>query len=536
MMAENFEQMLEQSFKEREEGQIINGVIVEFLDDVVLVDIGDKQEGRLNKDEIKSENFSIGDSIEVAIVGGERTKHLSYKRVKEQRAKKAFITQHISYKDEIFSGTIVAKNKGGYKVDCDGVDIFLPRREAAVKEATAIGRNISFKIIDINEDRQSVVGSRLELIKENEVKRDKKVKMILDSKEAIKAKVKNISPRAVYFDIGECDAVVSAGQISHKGFVNPMKRFEVGESVVIQPLKYHKERRLLECSIKTLIPDPWLEVKEKLEVGDVVEVEVINIEEYGAFVDLGNDVEGFLHISEMSWDKGRKSPEDYVKVGDRKEVEIVNVDLENKKLRVSLKTLQESPFESFIKSHKENEIVKAKVISVKGFGAFLNIDGMDGLLRNQDISWDKEKKCEDVLKIGDEVEVKITSIDQAKESILLSKKALEPGPIEKFTQKHKAGDIITGRLKHKASFGVFVELYKNVDALILNDDLRPLDKETLEMGSSVEAVIVFIDEKNSKIRVSVSRLNKQREQESIKNAVGELNKLNSLAEKLKSLK
>jgi small subunit ribosomal protein S1 len=310
--------------------------------------------------------------------------------------------------------------------------------------------------------------------------------------------------------------LVHYSQISHKGPVNPAKYFEEGDEVHVVALEYDKKKRHLSLSIKDANPDPWENIHEILGVGDTVTATVSNIEPYGAFVDLGEDLEAFLHVSEVSWDKNVKHPKDYIHVGEDINVEIIEIDTNKRRLRVSLKSLQPKPMEAFSRNHRVGDVVNGIVTSVTDFGAFVRLDGVEGLLHNQESSWDKSKSAQDLFKSGDEVEVKIIKIDTEAGKISLSKKALEESPADRFANAHKTGDIVTGTVKDKKDFGVFVALNEGVDALIRIEDLHPLKFDEIEPGQEIKGVISMMDPKNDRIRISVKRLERQEEREALK--------------------
>jgi len=262
----------------------------------------------------------------------------------------------------------------------------------------------------------------------------------------------------------------------------------------------------------------WICVDSKddiIEVGDTIQVTISNIEPYGVFVDLGEDLEAFLHVSEISWDKNVKHPKDYLTVGEDVNVEIIEIDKENKRLRVSLKNLLPKPIDQFRNNNSIGDVINGTVTSITDFGAFVKVGEVEGLLHNQECSWDKGVKCKDMFKSGDEVEVKIIDIDSVNSKVSLSKKALEKSPADTFAETHKNGDIIEGTVKDKKDFGVFISLENGVDALIRLEDLHPLEVDEIEKGQTIQAVLVFIDPKKDRIRASVKRLERQRERDAV---------------------
>ncbi|WP_456434086.1 30S ribosomal protein S1 [Nitratifractor sp.] len=523
----DFEAMLEESFKKEESrsGDLIEGTIVKINeeDNQALIDIGRKNEAVVSLDQLRDEEgnvpFKEGDTIPVVVTGmrGERPM-VSYDLAKKRQAMQEFLTEYDESQEYIIEGTVVRKNKGGYVVEAGGLEFFMPRTLSYLSSKTdPIGKKVKALIIKVDKEKGSVVVSRKELIERERAKVQEVVEKLMESKEPTTGVVKKITSYGMFVDVGGIDGLVHYSQISHKGPVNPAKYFQEGDEVKVVALDYDKKKRHLSLSIKDATPDPWENIDEILSVGDTVEAVVSNIEPYGAFVDLGEDLEAFLHVSEISWDKNVKHPKDYLNVDDTINVEVIEIDKEKRRLRVSLKNLLPKPMEEFSRKHRVGDVVSGTVSSVTDFGAFVRLEGgVEGLLHNQEVSWEKGKKAKDLYQAGDEVEVKIIRIDTDAGKISLSRKALEKSPAEAFAEKHKVGDIVTGIVKDKKDFGVFIALDDNVDALIRTEDLHPLKFDEIEKGQEIKGVITQIDPKNDRIRVSVRRLERQEEREALK--------------------
>jgi len=532
---EDFASLLEESLNKNESGEgVVEGTIVEIKDDSALVDVGKKSEGRLNLSEITDEEgnlkFNVGDKIKVAILGYRNERPMiSYKKAIRKEKVKEFIENFDENAEDnkVVEGTIISKNRGGFIVESpEGVEFFLPKSQAAYRDLkNLIGKKIKAYILKVDKDNESIVISRKKYLDAQRRERAALIKNVLNAEEPIEGVIKKITSYGMFVDVGGIDGLVHYSEISYKGPVNPAKYFTEGEKVLVKAINYDKEKRHLSLSVKAAMPDPWEDLKEQLEVGDTIKVVVSNIEPYGVFVDLGNDIEGFLHVSEISWDKNIKHPKDYLKVGEEIDVEVIEIDTENRKLRVSLKALLPKPFEEFLKNHKIGDIVKGVITTITNFGAFVKIDNkVEGLLHNEDASWDKSKKCKDLFKEGDEVEVKIINIDKDKEKISLSKKELEESPVDKFIKEHKNGDIVKGKVRGIKDFGVFVELGEGVDALIRKEDLGELKMDELKIGDEIEAAIAFMDKERRKIRLSVRKLSRMKEREAL-NSINEDEKI-----------
>ena len=512
---ENFAEMFAASEKQQETSRIVEGEIVEIQadDNRALVGVGDKLEGIINLDEIRDENgelkFGTGDKIKVMIMGyyNERPK-ISYKKVLEQEKTIEFIDAHKDdFEDLVIEGIITKKNRGGYVVEADAVSFFMPRSLAAFKDTDdVVGRKIKAQVVKIDPAENSIIVSRRKLFNEERKKKKEIIDQLMAEDVVVEGVIKKITSYGMFVDVGGVDGLVHYNEISYKGPVNPSKLYKEGETVTVKAISYDKDKRHLSLSIKAVQPDPWAEVESELDEGDTITVTVSNIENYGVFVDLGNDIEGFLHISEITWNKNVKNPGDYLEVGQEIDVEVIEINPKTHKLRVSLKRLLPKPFDEFLKKYNEGDIVTGTVTSLTDFGAFVRIDGVEGLLHNQDISWDKNTKARDVLKSGDEVEVKIAKINEEDQKISLNRKTLLESPVDQFAKTHKVNSIVTGTIRDIKDFGVFVSLEDGVDALIRDEDLAPLNKEELEPGQEIEAAVANIDTRRDRIRLSVKKL------------------------------
>ncbi len=513
---ESFAEMFAASEKKQNtSNRIVEGELVELQVDEnrALVGVGDKSEGILSLDEIRDDSgeliFGLGDKIKVMITGyyNERPK-ISYKKVLEQEKTLKFIEAHKDdFEDLIIEGVITKKNRGGYVVEADTVSFFMPRSLAAFKDTDdVIGRKIKAQVIKVDADENSIVVSRRKLFNEERKRKKEIIDKLMEEDTIVEGEIKKITSYGMFVDVGGADGLVHYNEISYKGPVNPSKLYKEGDIVTVKAISYDKDKRHLSLSIKAVQPDPWAEVESELDEGDTITVTVSNIEAYGVFVDLGNDIEGFLHISEISWDKNVKNPNDYLAVDQEIDVEVIEINSKTHKLRVSLKKLLPKPFDEFIKNHREGDVVTGTVTSLTDFGAFVRISGVEGLLHNQDISWDKNTKCKDVLKSGEEIEVKIAKINVEDQKISLNRKTLLESPIDAFAKTHKVNTPITGTIRDIKDFGVFISLEDGVDALIRDEDLSPLVKEELEAGQEIEAAIAVIDTRRDRIRLSVKKL------------------------------
>ncbi|WP_107791421.1 30S ribosomal protein S1 [Campylobacter concisus] len=515
----DFAAMLEESFKKTEEDS--DAKIVSINGDEVLIDVGKKSEGILNVSEITDANgnltHKVGDTIKVVITGSRNGRPIvSHKKALRKEKVKAFIEAYDPENSGEIDVKVVGKNKGGFITqDANGVEFFLPRTHSGFKNAEGVvGKSYKVRVIKVDKEENSIVVSRKKILDDDRKKRKEALSNIVENDSVIEGTVKKITTYGMFVDVGGVDGLVHYSEISYKGPVNPSSLYKEGDKVLVKVISYDNEKRHLSLSIKAATPDPWEEIiNDGLEVGDTIKVTVSNIEPYGAFVDLGNDIEGFLHISEISWDKNIKNPKDHISEGQEIDVEVIEIDAKGHRLRVSLKNLLPKPFDEFKAKFKEGDVVKGVVTTITNFGAFVRVGCVEGLLHNEDASWDRNDKCKDMFKAGDELEVKIIKIDSAEQKISLNLKDLKQSPVQAFANKFSVGDIVKGTIRDIKDFGVFVELGDNVDALIRKEDLGSVDASTLKIGDEIEAAIAFIDEKKNRIRLSIRRLAKQKERE-----------------------
>jgi len=522
---ENFAELFEESEKQTETNTVVDGVIVEMNSDSLLVDVGQKSEGKLNISEITINGvvaYQVGNTLKVMITSsrGERPS-ISHKKVLQKLKFNEFFEKYGEDPENVIVEGIITsiKPRAGFIVESpDGVEFFMPMAQGYIKAIGAIGKKIKAVVIKAKKDSNSIVISRKKLIEDFQKNKDEQISKLMGSTEVKEGIVKKITSYGMFVDMGGIDGLVNYNEISYKGPVNPSQYYKEGDKVEVIVKAYDKEKGHLSLSIKDAMPNPWEEIREQLEMGDTITVTVSNFETYGAFVDLGNDIEGLLHISEISWNKNVKNPKDYLNIGDEINVEVIDLDCDKRKLRVSLKSLQPKPFKKFLEEHKIGDVLKGTVATLTEFGAFISIGEVDGLLHNEEASWESNVKCKDLFKKGDNVEVKIIKVDREKENISLSIKALGESPADKFASQYANGDIIKSTVKDIKDFGVFVKLENNLDGLIRKEDLLTVTEENpeLKIGDEVEAVVVNIDKQNNRVRLSMKRLESQKNREVLK--------------------
>ena len=522
----SFEELLNAHEKESK-NRIVTGTVVSLGDEFILVDVGQKVEGGLRVSEVTDENgnltVGVGDNLKVMILNshGERPMISRNQAISAEK----FVEFAEAHKDDweslIIEGKItsVKRNAGYIVTSSEGIECFMPRSHARINPNNALGKTVKARILSLDEAKGNILISRKNFLEEMTKGKIEVVEKLMKEEEPIHGIVKKVASYGLFVEIGNgeetVDGLVKYNEISYKGPVNPSAYYNEGDEVFVKIIDFDKVKGQLSLSIKASQPNPWDEIADELEVGDAITVTVSNFENYGAFVDLGNDIEGLLHISEISWNKNIKHPKELLEIGQEITVEVIALDFDNQKLRVSLKRLQAKPFEDFLNTHKVGDVVTGKIVTITPFGAFINIGSVDGLLHNEELSWDMGVKCKENLKNGEEIEVKIIRVDREKENISFSRKALLDSPVGDYTKTHDVDDIVVGKVKDKKDFGIFVELAPNVDGLIRIEDLDQ-PAEEIEIGSEIESVIVQVNKNSNKIKLSVKRLQRQKDAEVLK--------------------
>jgi small subunit ribosomal protein S1 len=514
--------------------QVIEGKVVEIRESEgkVLIGIGEKKEPYIPLSEIQDSEgkilFKKGDTINVVVTSSKGgSVRVSYTKFLEQELTKKFIDEHGVEKIEgmVINGTIKSVSKKGYTLEENGVRFYLPLVNAFLSKKNdkdtgerqlQADKKVRAKVVKVDKDKNLIIVSRKRYIQDEIRKRQESIKNVL-ARESFQAKVIAVLKDRLVVDIdGTMKGYVSADEISHRGKVVPFKTNKPKDIVNVKAINYDDKERAFNLSIKAVTVDPWLEIQEKIEKGDTIEVTVSNIEKYGAFVDIGNEAEGFLHVSEISWDKKINSPADYLKVGDVIQVEVVEVNPIEHRLRVSRKRLLPKPFDLFTQKYRRGGIIEGEVTNLTEFGAFLKIDQVEGLLRNVDFDWNQNTKCKETLKIGDKVKVKISDIDTTHEKITLNRKVLLETPIQEFAKRHRVGEVVKGKIRDIKEFGAFITIGENVDALIRNEDMLPQNQDEFVKGLEIEGMIIAIDPKRDRIRLSVKRVERAKEQQLLK--------------------
>lgn len=517
-----YENLISESLNldKNKEKSIVEGKIIAIENDVAIIDVGLKSEGRVPLSEFsrsgKDLDIKIGDSLKVFIdrldgLNGE-TRLSREKAVKQA----AWNKLQDSYESKKFvTGIPFNKVKGGMSVDLDGVIAFLPGSQIDSRQFVSdtkelINKPMDLMILKMDKYRGNIVVSR-KVISDLELK-EQRAKLLSNISEGaiIEGKIKNITDYGAFIDLGGIDGLVHITDISWKKVNHPSDILVLGDNIKVKVLKYEEEITRLSLGIKQLTDDPWEKVSDHFEIEKTYECKVSSISDLGIFLSMDNDYDGYIQLSELSWLKKPPHPSKMVQINDRLTVKLLEIDQEKRKLNFSLKQLKENPWEKIKKEFVVGDVIDTEIVNKVDFGIFVKIiDEIDGMVHVSDLSWD-EKECINLLndyKKKDKISVKILEINVEKERISLGIKHLNNDPSVEFITQNPIRSIVSGKISSIDEKGLSIILNENVNGFIKKTNLA---KDKLEqkidrfaINEVIDSMIISYDEKSRKVNLSI---------------------------------
>lgn len=526
---EDFEQLLEEYLSDTphvEKGKITEARVVAITKEYVMVDVGDKAEGIVNISEFQDYrgNLSVkeGDVVEVYVQG--RDPETGHVIVSRERARRQAAWQQVAEAAEkkypVHGFVVKAVPNKGLIVDI-GVSAFMPASHVDLRPvedlASFVGQEIDAYILSVDKERGRISVSRRKLLEEEAAKKRAEILASLEEGATITGKVKNHTEFGVFVDLGGIDALVPREELAWEKRIDPAETLRLGYTYKFKILKVDRERERVTLSRRQLKPDPWSKIEDDYPLELVVRGKVTDITPSTAYVVLDSGIEGRIRREHLSWALTVRRPSDILKVGDEVKAVVIGYDKAKRLLELSLKQVTEDPWQHVEEKYPVGSRVKAKVLDVVNYGAFVQLDETTkGLIHVSDMSYDKKQRDpKKFLKSGDEIEAVVLKIDTENRRINLGIKQLEDDPFELFLNQHPVGSVVTGKVRSIAKFGVFVELAPKVDGLL---HISEWAKERIEdlssvvnVGDEVTAKIIKADHENREI--SLSRKQYLRDQE-----------------------
>lgn len=531
----DFENMFEKSLKDRDfkVGDVVTGRVIEVQTDYVLVDINYKSEGLIPLNEFRMvdgvNSIKPGDEVEVYIERAENENGMVV--LSKDKADMLRVWNDISRaaeNEELIEGTVIAKVKGGLSVDI-GVKAFLPGSQIDLRPVrnmdVYIGKKYRFKVIKFNKKRGNIVLSRRALLEEERESLRSQTLEGMKEGSIVKGIVKNITDYGAFIDLGGMDGLLHITDMSWGRIKHPSEMLNVGDEIEVQVLKYDEEKERVSLGLKQLQNDPWEAAKDAFPVGMKLQGKVVSLADYGAFVELGEGVEGLIHVSEMSWTKRVKHPSQVINVGDEAEVVVLEVDNANRRISLGMKQLQQNPWVELRESYAPGTIIEGEIKSITDFGIFVGIEeGIDGLVHISDFSWTKRvNHPSEMFNKGEKVRAVVLGVDIENERFSLGIKQLEADPWSRIDEKYPIGSQHDVTVKKVADFGIFVELEADIEGLIHVSELSTERINNIEdfikPGQTLKAEVITIDKDARKIGLSAKLVKLRQEKGDVEDYV-----------------
>ncbi len=512
-----------QNFKE---GEVVRGRIVEIGDDRILVDIGYKSEGVVPTGEFSQPDLlNIGDEYDFYIDEPENELGMPVlSKMKADRIKNWENIQKIYDEDGMIEGVITRRVKGGLKVDI-GIDAFMPASQLTFRPTgdleKFIGQKMEFKIIKLTRRRRNVVVSRRKLLEEQRAEEKKRLLETIAEGAIITGEVKNITDFGAFVDVGGIDGLLHVTDMSWGRVKHPSQVVQVGQQIEVKVLSFDPKTERISLGLKQKSENPWFTAEDRYPVGSVVRGRVVSMTDYGAFVQIEEGIEGMVHVSEMSWTRRVRHPNEMLQLDQEVDVMVLSVDGKEEKIALGIKQTQPNPWKQLSEKYPVGSSVKGVVRNLTEYGAFVQIeDGIDALLHVSDLSWTKKvTNPSEVLEKGQEVEVRVLNIDPENEKISVGLKQLQDDPWLEVIKDLPVGTYAEVEIAKLVSFGAFARLGNGVEGLIhvseLSSDRVQKPEDVLKIGDKVMAKVINISPIERKIGLSIREYERDLDQQAL---------------------
>jgi len=533
---EDFQALYEESLKTLEEGQILRGTVIDITPDHVTVDVGYKSEGQIPMQEFlkrdKKVDVKIGDRIDVFLEKKESEEGLL--TLSKEKADKITIWRDISKscrEGEVIEGDIVGKVKGGLSVDIGRILAFLPGSQIDLKPVrnldALIGQRLKFKVIKFNRKRNNIVLSRRVLLDEERKQLREETLKNLKEGDIVEGTVKNLTDYGAFIDLGGMDGLLHVTDISWGRIGHPSEKLSVGDRIKVKILRFDREKEKVSLGMKQALPDPWETLPQRYPAGSRIKGKVVNLTDYGVFVELEHGVEGLVHVSELTWSKKMKHPSKVVHVGDTVDVMVLDCDPAKRRISLGMKQVEPNPWVLIEEKCPVGTKVVGRVKTVTDFGIFIGFDeGVDGLVHVSEMSWTKKiKHPGEFYKKGQQVEAVVLNIDRKNERFSLGVKQLTADPWKDVARRYRKGEVVAGKVTNVTDFGAFVELEEGIEGLVHVSEIsrekveKPSD--VLKVGDTLSAVVLHIDPHERRIGLSIKGLKEKTEKAEIEKYISD---------------
>ncbi|MCE1202151.1 MAG: 30S ribosomal protein S1 [Bacteroidia bacterium] len=494
--------------------EVIDGVVVDKNNREVIVNIGFKSDGIIPLSEFRyNPHLKVGDKVEVYVENQEGAGGQLQLSHKKARLLRAWDRVNEAYeKEEIITGYVKSRTKGGLIVDVFGIEAFLPGSQIDVKPIRDydiyVDKTMEFKVVKINHEYKNVVVSHKALIEDELEQQKDEIISKLEKGQVLEGTVKNITSYGVFVDLGGVDGLVHITDLSWGRINHPEEIVQLDQKIKVVILDFDENKKRIALGLKQLTPHPWDALDQNLKIGDKVKGKVVVIADYGAFVEVIPGVEGLIHVSEMSWSQHLRTAQDFLKVNDEVEAVILTLDRDERKMSLGMKQLIPDPWANIQQRYPVNSRHTAVVRNFTNFGIFVELEeGVDGLIHISDLHWSKKiKHPAEFTKIGESIEVVVLSVDEENRRLSLGHKQLEENPWDVFESIFTVGSVHKGTIIGTSDKGMVVSLPYGVEGFAPNRHLKKEDGSQAKMDESIDFKVIEFSKENKKIILSHSRI------------------------------
>ena len=506
------EQMYEETMNTISEKEVMNGTVVGITDRDVIVNIGFKSDGLVALSEFRDlDELKVGDTVEVYVEEQENANgQLVLSRRKAKIVKAWENIQSALDNDSVIDGMVKRRTKGGLIVDIYGVEAFLPGSQIDVKPIrdfdVFVGKKMEVKVVKINYSNDNVVVSHKVLIEKDIEQQKTEILNNLEKGQVLEGVIKNMTNFGVFIDLGGVDGLLHITDISWGRINHPEEVLSLDEKVNVVVLDFDDDKKRISLGMKQLTAHPWDSLDEKIEIGSKVKGKIVNVADYGAFLEIIPGVEGLIHVSEMSWSQHLRNPQDFMNVGDELEAVVLTIDREERKMSLGIKQLTEDPWtkQDLLTKYAVGSQHTGIVRNLTNFGLFIELEeGIDGLVHVSDLSWTKKiKHPSEFVKVGDELEVVVMELDVENRRLALSHKHLEENPWDTFETVFTRGSVHKCTVVSKSEKGALIELPYGLEGQVATRNLQKEDGTNASEGESLDFKVLDFSKEEKRITLS----------------------------------
>ena len=511
---EKYDEVYDKTFKQINDGEMVNGTVVAMTKTDVVVNIGFKSDGLVGLNEFRDiPNLKVGDEVEVMVAEKEDKDgnlHLSRKQARTTRAWERIVDMHKT--GEIVTGLVTSKTKGGLIVDVFGMETFLPGSQIDVKPVTDydqfVGKTMEFKVVKINEAIKNAVVSHKALIESDIEQQRAEIIGKLEKGQVLEGTIKNITDFGAFLDLGGLDGLLYITDISWGRINHPSEVLKLDQKLNVVVLDFDDDKKRISLGLKQLTPHPWDTLPENIKEGEIVKGKVVNIEDYGAFLEIYPGVEGLVHVSEITWANTPINAKEFFKLGDEYEAKIVTLSKEDRKMSLSIKQMTEDPWNTIETQYPEGSKHKGLVKNITPYGVFVELSpGIGGMIHISDLSWLKRfNNPNEYTKVGETIDVIIMSIDKENRKLQLGHKQIEEDPWNSLEETFPVGSIHEGTVTRRDDKGATVQLPYGLEGFAPARHLRREDDKLIGLDEIAPFMVIEFDRNDKKIILSHSRI------------------------------